>query len=348
MAYGDATGNDALAIRDILRGMGYKSEIYAEFIGSRLENEKIMKFEKMSLKPDDVLIYHMSVGSRLSYLIETFKCKKIMIYHNITPSNYFLGYDIISVAATKKGLDEVRYLNNKFDYCLADSEYNKQDLIEYGYTCDIDVLPIVVPFSDYEKKPSKVVLRKYTDSMTNLLFVGRVVPNKKIENIIAAFYHYQKKFNPISRLFLVGHWNGMERYKSKLDEYIKVLGINNIVFTGHIKFDEILAYYRLADVFVCMSEHEGFCVPLVEAMFFDIPIVAASHAAVPYTLGGSGILLDEESPLLAAGAIDLMVTDTSLRKVVIDAQRNRLNDFSHAVVKSQFETYVGDFLRGER
>ena len=343
MSYGDAIGNDVLAIRSIIHNMGYTSDIYADAIGPHLKNENIIHFDSMVLSPSDILIYHLSTGSRLNRLIEQFYCKKIAIYHNITPSNYFLGYDIRSYAAAKAGLKEIKHLKDKFDYCLTDSEFNKEDLLSYGYTCKIDVLPIVVPISEYAKKPAPSVLRKYADTMVNLLFVGRVVPNKKIESVIQTLYHYYGKYNAKSRLFLVGKC--LESYRDKLEEYIRVLGLRNVIFTGHVKFQEILAYYSLSDVFVCMSEHEGFCVPLVEAMYFGLPIVAAPHAAIPSTLGGSGILLDESSPLLAAGVVDRLIRDKGLRGKVAKDQRKRLEDFSYPTVKHQFETYLNEFLR---
>lgn len=348
VAYGDAVSNDALAMRGIIRSMGYPSEIYADIlIGSNIKDYGILNFNDLLLSPNDILIYHLSIGSRLNYLIEKFHCKKIMVYHNITPSSYFLGYDPNTFSITKKGVAEAIHLNNKFDYCLADSEFNKQDLLNYGYKCNIDVLPVIVPFSDYDKKPSKKILRKYADHMTNILFVGRGAPNKKIENVIATFSQYYKNYNSQSRLFIVGHWNGMGKYKAQLDDYVCKLGMHNVVFTGHVGFEDLLSYYKLADVFVCMSEHEGFCVPLVEAMHFDIPIVARAHAAVPYTLGGSGILLNEYSPLLAAGAIDLLVNNSTLRKNIIAGQRERLRDFSYPVLKAKFESYLNNFIRGE-
>jgi len=342
MSYGDAIGNDVLAIRSVIRNMGYPSDIYADAIGPHLENENIIHYDNMVLAPNDILIYHLSTGSRLNRLIEQFYCRKIAIYHNITPSSYFFGYDAISYTAAKTGLKEIKHLKDKFDYCLADSEFNRQDLLDYGYTCKIDVLPIMVPFSDYAKKPASSILRKYADTMVNLLFVGRVVPNKKMEDVIQTLYHYYNKYNTSSRLFLVGRW--LDSYQNKLKEYAQTLGLRNVVFTGHVKFKEILAYYSLADVFVCMSEHEGFCVPLLEAMYFDIPIVAAPHTAVPSTLGDSGTLLDEGSPLLAAGVVDRLIRDAELRKKVISDQRKRLNDFSYPTVKRQFETYLNEFL----
>lgn len=109
------------------------------------------------------------------------------------------------------------------------------------------------------------------DGYTNFIFVGRVAPNKKQEDVIRAFYCYKKYCNPKSRLFIVGSYNGMERYYHRLRRYVGALELDNVVFTGHIPFAQILAYYHLADLFLCMSDHEGFCVPLVEAMYFNLP-----------------------------------------------------------------------------
>jgi len=349
MHYGDAVGNDALAIRDIIRSMGYTSDIYVidheGSIDSRLSNQKILYVDDFSCNSDDIVIMHFAVSSALTYIIEKLDCRKIMIYHNITPSSFFSKYDSNVYNATKNGLDEVIYLKDKFDYCLADSEFNKKDLISYGYKCDIDVLPVIIPFSDYETKPSEEVLSKYSDDCINLLYVGRIAPNKKIENVIVTYYYYQKHYNKNSRLFLAGSAGGMERYKDRLEKYMTELGVDNVIFTGHIKFDELIAYYKLADVYVCMSEHEGFCVPLVESMYFDLPIVAASHAAVPGTLGGSGILLDKITPPEAAGVVDILVSNQELRNTVIKTQQDRLNDFSYSSVKAKLESYLNKFIR---
>jgi glycosyltransferase involved in cell wall biosynthesis len=346
MSYGDAIGNDVLAIRDIIRSIGYRTDIYAENIDPKLESEHILHYTVLPLMMrDDILIYHLAISTPLNYLIEKFNCRKIMIYHNITPAEYFLEYSNFHSRIVQSGIRQAEYLHDKFDYCIADSDFNKSDLISYGYKCPIDVLPIIIPFSHYRKKPSRSVMRKYNDGMTNLLFLGRITPNKKQENVIAAFYYYQKYYNPLSRLFLVGSWGGgLEKYNEQLQRYVRLLELDNVIFTGHVKFDEILAYYKIADVFLCMSEHEGFCVPLVEAMFFDIPVVAYAQAAVPSTLGDAGILLRGKDRLLAAGMINALLTDSDLRAQVIETQRKRLEFFSYETVRSQFISYLNTFM----
>ena len=345
ISYGDAVGNDTLALQDILLSMGFQTAIYAEHIHPHIKSSRVFHYMDMpGLQSEDILIYHMSTGTQLTYLLGKFRCRKIMIYHNITPPDFFRGYSLSSVKLSQKGIDQVIYLKDEFDYCLADSEYNRQDLLSYGYTCPIDVLPIIIPFADYRRKHNRRTVRKYNDGTVNLMFLGRVAPNKKQEDVIAAFFHYKTKFNPYSRLFLVGSWGGMEVYYGRLQQYVRSLGLTDVYFTGHITFEEMLSYYKLADAFLCMSEHEGFCVPLVEAMLFGIPVVAYAAAAIPSTMNGAGVLLGEKDPLLAAGAVDALLTDEDFRQVIVEGQKKRLDSFSYEAIKAQFMTYLKKFM----
>ena len=179
------------------------------------------------------------------------------------------------------------------------------------------------------------------------MFLGRIAPNKKHEDIIAAFSCYKKNYDINARLFLIGSSEGMEAYRDQLNEYIDMLGVNDVIFTGKVPFDEILSYFKIADVFLCMSEHEGFCVPLVESMFFDVPIVAYASSAVPETLSSAGILLKEKDPLVTAGIIDRLLRDDDLREDVLNGQRKRLSDFSYEKTSELFLQYIKRFI-GER
>ena len=344
LAFGDAVGNDTMALMQVIRDMGYETGIYAESIDDRVKDKAVRPAYKIPyMKPEDILIYHMSIGSQLTYTIPDYNCRKIMIYHNVTPPELLEDYNAFTANACREGLEQVRYLSDKFDYCLADSEYNKQELIRMGYTCPIDVLPILIPFEDYKKTPSRRVLRRYKDDKVNILFTGRIAPNKKQEDVIKSFYYYKKYIDPDSRLFLVGSYYGMENYYHSLKAFVERLDLKDVYFTGQIRFDEVLAYYHLADVFLCMSEHEGFCVPLAEAMDFKIPIIAYDSSAIGGTLGGSGILLKERDHKAAAEMIHRVVTDQALRETVLYNQDIRRQDFEHDVIKKQFEKYIRDF-----
>ena len=349
LAFGDAVSNDALALEKVIQKMGYKTEIFAESIDARLPKGSAKFVEKLPrLNEKDIILYHLSTGTKLNYRLAQMHCRKVMVYPNITPPQFFEEYSVKAAQLCQNGLEGASYLADKVDYCLAVSEYNKQDLIRMGYTCPIDVLPILIPFDDYAKTPSQQVIDRYSDGYTNLIFTGRIAPNKRQEDVIRAFYDYKKFYNPKSRLILVGGHNGMERYYHRLKSYINALELEDVVFPGHIKFDEILAYYKIADVFLCQSEHEGFCVPLVEAMYFDVPVVAYDSSAIAGTLGGGGFLLKDKNPVETAGVINRVVTDEALRTQIIKNQQARLADFDHKVIEAQFKTYLDTFINGGR
>ena len=346
ISFGDAVGNDTIALKKLISEHGYKTEIYAENIDPRLPKETALPFTEIcSLTKDDILIFHESVGTDLNYWIQEQECRKMMIYHNITPPEFFKHYNTSCVTWCNRGYDEVKKLRETFGMVLADSAYNRQNLIDMGYTCPIHVLPILIPFDDYKKPPSKKTISKYkNDGFTNIIFVGRIAPNKCQQDVIAAFHDYQKYFNEKSRLFIVGNSAGFENYETQLKEYTAKLGTKNVIFTGHIKFDEILAYYYLSDLFLCQSEHEGFCVPLVEAMFFNKPIVAYDSSAIGWTLGGSGFLMKEKNPLETAAVMNRILTDSELKETILANQRERLGDFQYDKVKALFWKYMDDFI----
>lgn len=338
IAYGDAIGNDTLAIRDFIQEKGYETAIYAEGIDPRLPAGTALPWDRMpTLERDDILLYHASTGTPLNIRQLSYGGKKVMIYHNVTPPRYFSGYSPTAEDNCRWGELQIGYIARYVDYCIADSEYNKQQLLAMGCQCPIEVCPILIPFEDYEKAPDEKLLQKYRgDGWTNLLFVGRIAPNKCQQDVIRAFYVYQKRYNPKSRLFLVGNGTG-EKYQQQLADYAQQLGIaDKVIFPGHIKFNAILAYYRLADVFVCMSEHEGFCVPIVEAMHFRKPIVAYASTAIPETLGRGGLLLDSKDPELAAGAVNRVLEDSKLRNCLLTQQEEELKRFKYEAVKEKF------------
>lgn len=341
---GDAVGNDVLAIERALLEQGYETGIY--FRSAPEKTRSLGKtWDKLRLTEKDVLLYHHATGDDMCYQLEKFPCRKILVYHNITPPEFFRGISKQVMRGTEAGLRCTQYLADKVDYCLADSEYNKQDLRAMGYTCPISVRPILIPFSDYEREPDAVTLKKYQDGVTNILFVGRVAPNKKFEDVIRAFYYYKMQKNSNSRLLLVGSSGGMENYQRALEEYVRELGIEeSVVFSGHVSFPEILAYYHVADLFLCMSEHEGFCVPLVEAMFFDVPIIAYDSTAIPSTLGGSGVLAKEKSPAFIGELMHRILSDEQLKEQLIAGQKKRLEDFTYEKISAQLSAYLQAFL----
>lgn len=346
---GDAVSNDTLALHAVIAGLGYGTGIYAENIGPGLPAGIVRHVRSLPrLNDQDVIIYHLSTGTVLNYTLESYKGRKIIVYHNITPPEFFEEYSSHAAGLGQDGLRGMAYLAGRADYCLADSGFNRKQLLAAGYACRIDVLPVLIPFRDYEKKPDGKILGRYADDgYTNILFTGRIAPNKKQEDIIRMFYQYQKRYCPKSRLFLAGSYDGMEAYYERLREYVRRLRLEHVYFTGHVRFEELLAYYHLADAFVCMSEHEGFCVPLVEAMYFKIPVLAYNSTAVPETLGGSGFLTDTKDPVFNASVLNYILTDVSVRQTLLEGEKERLADLAGSRTKRQFIKYLKAFL-GEK
>lgn len=340
ISYGDAISNHALEIKNILNAWGYKSEIYAQHIHPKLTHvtRAYTEYKKVS-SPINILIFHFSIGSEVSGFVKTLPDKKILIYHNITPYNYFLGINDTLAHLLRNGRKELAGFSNMECLALGDSEYNRKELIELGFK-NTGVLPIVVDFEKYDQEPDKRVLNKFTDDFINFIFVGRLSPNKKQEDVIKVFYYYKKCIDPHSRLFLVGSYNGTEKYYMQLCELIKRLNIENVYITGQVDFKELLAYYKLADVFLSMSEHEGFCVPLLESMHFRIPVVAHNSTAIPYTLDGAGLLFNEKQYEDIAELVNILLEDKKLKNRLIEKQRVRLNEFEKSKIIGIFRRYI--------
>ena len=348
VSFGDAVSNDARALARVISEMGHKTGIYAENIDIRVSGDPFVhKLSRLpSLSDGDVVIFNHSTGTELCYKLPKLRGRKMMIYHNITPPGFFDNFSVTARDLTRYGYEGTRYLSDKIEYVMADSAFNVSELRRMGYTCRADVRPILIPFGDYTKAPDAKVLDKYGDGCRNILFVGRIAPNKKQEDIISAFAYYKKHVDPRSRLILAGSYSGMERYFRALKDYASALMPDGVVFTGHTDFSELLAYYKLADVFLCMSEHEGFCVPLVEAMLFGVPIIAYDSCAVSETLGGSGVLIKDKDPVFVSMLIDRIMKDGELREYIIREESKRLRYFDYNRTRETFESQLRSFIEG--
>lgn len=349
LATGDGVGNDAVAMDAALREAGFDTQLYAASIIGDFPEGMVLKFNDLrseDVRCDDVILYHLSIGSYVNYRLAYFDCRLIVVYHNITPPQFFEDYSRVTAMQCQYGLQGAAFLAGYADYCIADSEWNKNDLLDMGYSCSIDVVPIIIPFEDYRAVPNKKVLDIYRSCKgANILFAGRVAPNKCQHDVVCAFAVYKERYDPDARLFLVGSFNQGDAYGASLLAYIEALDVNDVVIPGHIGFDEILSYYTLADVFLCQSEHEGFCIPLLEAMLFDVPVVAYGTTAITETLGASGILMQDKNPLETAGVIDHLMKHAGIRDQVILGQRKRVQNFAPTRVKEQFIECVRRFLR---
>ena len=338
LGYGDAIGNEVLGIQRVLRQAGYESEIFVQTAEPRVEDLTLHYSElRDASHPDNILIHHFSIGSRASRLAYALPDRMVLIYHNITPPEYFVGVNKELVRLCFRGRRELALYKSRCDLALGDSEYNRQELEALGFS-PTGVLD-VVPGFDHLKGPANYLSAgAFADDTVNVLFVGRVIPNKKFEDLIKAFHAYKTFFNPRSRLLLVGSHAGFDRYVTMLHGLIGRLGVRDVHLAGHVSDEELVAYYEVADIFVCASEHEGFCVPLIESFHMGVPVLAYAATAVPSTMDGAGILYTTKDPMYMAGLINAVVDDPALADAIVagqDAALDRLEakDFGATLLK---------------
>jgi glycosyltransferase involved in cell wall biosynthesis len=324
LSYGDAISNEALAIQGHLRAAGYESEIFAEKVHPRMTHlaRPLWEYGRGG-GPATACLFHFSIGSAAGRLAFHSPDPLVAIYHNITPASFFLGFHPHLAGLCHHGRRELAAFAPRTDLALGDSEYNRRELEAAGFR-RTGVLPIVLDLELYDRPASPVVRRLYGDGRTNILFVGRIIPNKRIEDLIRVFAVYQRWVDPHSRLLLVGDHRGFERYLDRLRELARDLRLDQVVFTGQVDDDELYAYYLEAHVFLCLSEHEGFCVPLQEAMHFGVPVVAYDAGAVRETLHGGGVLLREKRPEEVAELLGRLRVDEGLRGAVLATQERAM------------------------
>ncbi|MBM3311837.1 MAG: glycosyltransferase family 4 protein [Candidatus Aminicenantes bacterium] len=322
---GDAIGDEAVELRGFFRRTGAESEIYCLTRDRGLEGEARLFAEFPAPAADDVTILHFALPSPLTEGLARLPSLKAVIYHNITPAEFFEGTSPEMARIARLGREELASLQPHVELGLADSEYNRLELEALGFR-NTHVFPLFVDFARYERPANAFVENLFRDGRTNILFVGRVAPNKRVENLVKTLFYYKKYISPLVRLIVVGKTATFPSYFEAVsrmaDEFY--LQPEEVRFVGHIPDDEMYALYRAADVFLSLSEHEGYCLPLVEAMMFDLPVVALGAAAVPYTLGEAGVVLKDSRPAAVAELVDIVARDAALRAKLVAAGRREL------------------------
>ena len=320
LGYGDAIGHEVLGIQRVLRAAGYVSEIFVETADRRLEHLTAdYRDLPEASHPDNLLIHHFSIGSKASRVAFALPDRMALVYHNITPPEFFVDVHPLLVQLCYLGRRELAAYASRVSLGLGDSEYNRAELEALGFP-ETAVLPVVPDFSHLAGPPNFMQAAAFDDDWVNVLFVGRMIPNKRIEDVVRAFHAYKRWFNPRSRLLLVGSYGGFERYLAMLHDFVARLGAADVHVLGHVTNEELTAYYEVADVFLCASEHEGFCVPLMEAFHMGVPVLAYAAAAVPATMDGGGVLYHRKDPMEIAALVNAVAGDGALRERVVASQ----------------------------
>jgi glycosyltransferase involved in cell wall biosynthesis len=337
-------------MRDAFRRWGYAADVYASDLDPGLESEGRPLAEWEAGGADDVLIFHYALPSPLTAAFAAHRGRRVLLHHNITPPDYFALYDAEMVRMCAQGRADLASLRDAADLALGDSEFNRRELEAAGFR-RTGVLPIYLDFARYRERPNPVLETLLEDGPTTLLFVGRLAPNKRQEDLVRVASYWKRFISPDVRLLLVGKLprrrtgSGQplkRHYFDALQSFFYEEGFTpaEVVFTGHVAHDELLACYAASRVFLSMSEHEGFGVPLVEAMLLRVPVLAYAETAVGFTLGDAGVQFTDKDVAQVAEAAHLLATDEALRARVLEGQDRRLAAFEPEAVETALRAYV--------
>ncbi|MCP5100433.1 MAG: glycosyltransferase [Chloroflexi bacterium] len=339
---GNAVADHAMALQDALRGWGFESWIYASDIAPNLQaRAKPLHTYRPRQDKKELLILHYSAANKGTHLVKHIDVPLILDYHNVTPPGFLAGVGSAITQSVRRGRKELALFKERACLALADSTYNQQELIAAGFE-KTAVLPILMPLTLQKTEPDPAIKPQ---NKTNFLFVGRLMPNKRCEDVIKLLYCY-RQINPDVHLYLVGADHLAPRYVKWLHQFIDHLDLADAVtVTGHVSHAALAAYYRTADLFITMSEHEGFCIPLIESMRFDLPVVAYASSAIPETLGGAGVLLHKKEYPIMSELMHEILTDAQLRQKIIIQQQQRMKFFEPEIVLNQFHQFIQETIK---
>ena len=341
---GDAIGDSARRMRGLLRHMGHTSDIYALTIDDELKGD-VRPFADPGATRGDLTMFHFALPSPMTEAFARLTGGRLLQYHNVTPASYFAPYDPALFRLASIARQELATLVGRVDLALGVSDYNRRELEALGFE-PTGVLPLAVDLSRITRPVQRPALDKILDDdFVNFLFVGRIAPNKKIEDHIRLAEHYKRYVDAYYRFIFVGKYDAVPRYFATIRALMTEYRLLNerFVFTGPVTDEDLAVYYRHSAVYISLSEHEGFCAPLLEAMAADVPVLAYSAAAVPETLGGAGVQFAPKDMEYAAELLGSLAFDDDLRRSVIAGQRRRLTDFDD----QRIERHLAAIVSGE-
>jgi glycosyltransferase involved in cell wall biosynthesis len=344
LASRDAIGGHVMQLRDLLRSQGYRSDIYygnasADRLG---DGHPVSRLGDRSSN-GRVLLYQLSIGSGVADVFRERGERKFVNYHNITPADLLDAWVPSVGEEVRRGRAQLRDLAPVTEFAIADSSYNEAELQAAGYRSTTTV-PLLVDLEGFAGAPDRALAARLADEKSgggaDLLFVGKVSPHKGQHDLVKALAAYRRLYDPRARLRLVGGPIS-DAYQSAVEKFAHELGLDRAVdFAGSVSHEELIAYYGAADAFVCLSNHEGFCVPLLEAMYHRLPIVAYTNTAVPETVEGAGLVLPNKEAVRVAAAVDRVVRDTALRATLAEAAAERVAAFALPRVRDGFASAI--------
>ena len=328
--YGDAVSSITISVKELLGKSGYTSQVLTKFCNDKVQKYAV-PYESVKINSDDIVIFHYWNYNTLGSWINKIKCKKVFWYHNITPECFYEpgSQGVVNYRKAQKQIQEIL---PSFNLLIGDSEYNVSELRDItGLDTTGFAIPPALDIDELkEKKYDEKLLKELKkDSVVNIIFVGRFAPNKAHNDIINIFRYYNKFINRKSKLHLIGNNVDFPDYVSMLGNMIEEMELVDSAFIhGKVSYEEMYSYYHGADLFLSMSDHEGFCCPLIEAMVFEIPVVAYEAAAVPETMGGAGTLVNTKDPYLVGELINIILSQPGLKEQITEKQKRICNKYT--------------------
>jgi glycosyltransferase involved in cell wall biosynthesis len=342
LASRDAIGGHVMQLRDLLRSHGYRSDIfYGNASADRLdEGYPVTRLGDPSTA-GRVLLYQLSIGSGVADIFRERPERKFVNYHNITPADLLEAWLPEVGEEVRWGRSQLRDLAPVTEFAIADSGFNEQELRDAGYASTTTV-PLLIDPGDFTGSADPVVCarlaREREAGGADLLFIGKVSPHKGQHDLVKALAAYRRLYDPKARLHIVGSAISDE-YRDAVVRFADELDLADAVeMAGSVTHEELIAYYESCDVFLCLSNHEGFCVPLLESMYHRLPIVSYVNSAVPETVGQAGLILPDKDPARVAAAVHRVVVDQHLRDELSAAAADRVAWFALPRVKDGFVT----------
>jgi glycosyltransferase involved in cell wall biosynthesis len=341
----DAVGNHTFRLREIIRDLGHESEIFAMFRhGDVIDDTHLID----QLPHDaDAVIYQFSIGSPLAARWAEHPGRRIMNYHNITPIELVGKWDGLLSAEVRLGREQMAQYVDRCEHAICDSDFNRSELDALGYR-STETIPVLFDVADATPDKAVTASMRRKRRGTQILFVGRVAPNKAHHDLVAVVRTLRDVYGDDAHLHFVGT-DGPPTYRKVVDDIVAHADMGeHVTFHGSVSQEALVAFYQSADVFCCLSDHEGFCVPVIEAMHHGLPVVAYDTTAVGGTIGSGGILLQDKHPLTVAAALHRVSTDEPLRRRMADAGRRRAADFALDRTRRHFADSLAAVLDSER
>jgi glycosyltransferase involved in cell wall biosynthesis len=301
----DAVTNEAMHFRRLFTEWGWGGRDVAAAMDPRMDG-RVGTLGDLETGADDILIIHYSAYAPKLARVLAEPCPKLLLSHNVTPARWLWEHEPMTAVQCALGRGQLPQFVDRCDAVAADSEFNAAELRDAGAR-DVTVMPCLA-------HPGRLgePLTADPPGPPTVLFVGRLMPHKRQDEVIRVFAHFREEHAPDARLVLVGE-PLTARYRDQLEGVAEAVAPGAVRFEAGLSVEELGDRYRSAHAFLCLSEHEGFCIPVLEALHLGVPVIARPAGAIPEVAGDAALLVEDRDPAVVSELLALVVEDAELR-----------------------------------